>query len=146
MIYPRLKKGKGFTLIELMIVIIIIGVLAAIAWPQYIDFVRKSRKTDAQAMLLEASSYAERLFTSTQAYPTQAELAAKSLDTSPTQGTTAYAITIAVDPGAAAGVPSYLLTATPAGDQATYTGCGAAGTVMTLNYVGAMAPAAGCWQ
>ena len=42
---------KGFTLVELMIVMSIIAILAAIAYPSYTDYVRKSRRADAQAAL-----------------------------------------------------------------------------------------------
>ena len=45
------KNHKGFTLIELMIVIAIIGILAAIAVPQYTDYVTRSRRADALSLI-----------------------------------------------------------------------------------------------
>jgi type IV pilus assembly protein PilE len=46
-------KQSGFTLIELMIVVVIVGILASIALPAYQDFVRKGRRADALAKLLD---------------------------------------------------------------------------------------------
>ena len=51
---------KGFTLIELMIVVAVIAILAAIAYPTYQDSVRKSRRADAKAALLELAQWMER--------------------------------------------------------------------------------------
>lgn len=49
-------KKTGFTLIEVLIVVVIIGVLAAIAYPNYIEQVNKARRADAQAALVELAA------------------------------------------------------------------------------------------
>ena len=56
-------KSKGFTLIELIIVVAIIAILAAIAYPSYQESVRKSRRADARAVVLEAAQFMERFYT-----------------------------------------------------------------------------------
>ncbi|NMQ20262.1 prepilin-type N-terminal cleavage/methylation domain-containing protein [Candidatus Competibacter phosphatis] len=60
--------GKGFTLIELMIVVAVIAILAAIAYPSYQDSVRKSRRADAKGVLQEASQWMERFYTENNRY------------------------------------------------------------------------------
>lgn len=52
----------GFTLIELMIALVIGAILAAIAYPSYQDSVRKARRSDGQALLLDAANREERFF------------------------------------------------------------------------------------
>lgn len=64
------RNQMGFTLIELMIVIAIIGVLGAIAYPSYSEYVRKGHRADARAGLLQAQLWLERSATATGVYPT----------------------------------------------------------------------------
>lgn len=59
---------RGFTMIELMIVVVIIGIIAAIAYPNYIRQVAQSRRADAQTTLLETAQALERCYTETNSY------------------------------------------------------------------------------
>ncbi|SDS65578.1 type IV pilus assembly protein PilE [Halopseudomonas litoralis] len=53
------KLSKGFTLIEIMIVVTIIGILASIAYPSYLDYVRRGHQTEAQGQMMELASALE---------------------------------------------------------------------------------------
>lgn len=60
----------GFTLIELMIVVAVVGILSAIAYPSYTEYIRRGHRADARAGLLQAQQWLERAATATGAYPT----------------------------------------------------------------------------
>ncbi|WP_323054917.1 type IV pilin protein [Dechloromonas sp. A34] len=61
-------KHKGFTLIELMIVIAIVGLLAAIAYPSYQEYIARARRADAKTVLLENAQFLERFYTQNGTY------------------------------------------------------------------------------
>jgi type IV pilus assembly protein PilE len=63
-----LHPGSGFTLIEVTIVVAVVGLLAAIAYPSYQRFIDASRRTDAMAALLDGAQRLERCFTLTNRY------------------------------------------------------------------------------
>lgn len=66
---PR-KKARGFTLIELMITVAIVGLLAAIAYPAYTDSVLKGRRAEGRTALMEMMQQQERYMTQTGSYMT----------------------------------------------------------------------------
>ncbi len=71
-----LKKHQGFTLIELMIVVLIVGILGAIAYPNYSDYVLKSRRSDGMDALTSAMQKQEMFYANNAAYGTLAEIGA----------------------------------------------------------------------
>lgn len=65
-----LKRQRGFTLMEVMITVAIIGILAAIAFPSYQDSMRKSRRTDGKNALTQAVANMERFYAQNNTYAT----------------------------------------------------------------------------
>ncbi|PCH82931.1 MAG: pilus assembly protein PilE [Piscirickettsiaceae bacterium] len=126
-------KNTGFTLVELMIVVAIIAILASMAYPAYVENTRTTKRSTAQADLMESASTLERFFTENNTYVG----GALSFTQSPRTGTAAYNLTIAT---AAA---TFTLTATPTGGQSVDK-CG----TLTYNQAGAKtASGTGtCWR
>jgi type IV pilus assembly protein PilE len=123
------KNNQGFTLIELMIVIAIIGILAAVGYPAYTSAVKKANRGDAMDALLQESGRLEEFYMNNDTY-TGAAVANANSD----EGM--YTIAVAID---ASGF-SYILTATPVG---TDTECGN----LILNSLGQKSSSTGtnCW-
>ena len=67
-LYSIKRRQTGFTLIELMIAVVVIGILAAIAYPSYQEHINKSRRADAQAALMELAQFMERHYTNAGGY------------------------------------------------------------------------------
>lgn len=73
------NAARGFTLIEIMIVVAIVGILAAIALPSYFDSVRRSARADARASMLTLMQQQERFFTQNNTYQIVSAGAASSI-------------------------------------------------------------------
>jgi type IV pilus assembly protein PilE len=59
---PKVESNSGFTLIEVMIVVAIVGILVAIALPNYRNYVQRGDRAAARAGLLEAQQFMERFY------------------------------------------------------------------------------------
>lgn len=124
----RAVKHAGFTLIELMVVVAVVAILAAIAIPSYQEQVRKSRRGQAQADLVELAQRAERFHTVNNTYVDFWDSVPSDHKASPRTGTSYYNVAIS-DVAANA----FTLTATPiAGTPQAVDRCGA----MTINQAG----------
>ena len=137
-----MNKQRGVTLLELMIVVVVIGILAAIAYPSYTMQVQKTRRAECQGGLMELQNAMERYFTASNTY-TGAVTGAGGVFTNqcPTDGGTAvYDLSVAVGLTGT----TYTLTAAPtAGGPQVTDICG----TMTVTNTGQKTPIGGqCWK
>lgn len=127
---------KGFTLIELMMVIAVIGILAAIAWPNYQDYLIKSRRAQAQSDMLKIQLGLEKWRANNSTYTATLS----DIDFTDSNDYYNYAVTgaLASDPPTGS---IYVIRATAQGAQTADSGC----TPLTLNQSNSKGPA-GCWK
>lgn len=109
----RPDKVHGFSLIEMMIVVAVVGILAAVAYPSYAQYVERAKRKDATAVMLEAAQFVERYFTERRTYVGVDAALPAALSFSPREGKAVYRIGIAN-----VTATTYLLSAVPV---ATYT-------------------------
>lgn len=141
----RMRCTAGFTLVELMIVVAIVAILAAIAYPSYTQHVIKARRTAGKACLSEYANYMERYYTTNLRYDKSAATPAEVntlpvLDCASTAQTgNYYGWNLDV-----VGASIYTVSATPQGAQLADTQCGK----LTLNQAGTRTPVGNsppCW-
>ncbi len=118
-------KRKGFTLMELMIAVAVVGILSAIAYPSYVEQLRKTRRSDAKAALLNNAQVLERCYTEYNAYNNTACAAVDNTD--PSLLASAYTTTEGgyyTLSAAALTAAGFSLQATPAGGVQANDKCG----------------------
>lgn len=110
-----IKKTTGFTLIELMIVIAVIGILAAIALPAYNQYIARGKRAEARVAILQAEGWLERFYTENNRYTTAVDTNTtfnSRFSSIPSSGAANYSITLVVS------TESFTITTAPLGPMA----------------------------
>lgn len=140
----RTRAAKGFTLVEVLIVVAIIGLLAAVAMPSYQSHVQKSRRSDAKSALMDAANRQQQFLLNRGTYTTDMRELGYAADPA-TSPDSFYRFDAAACGAAVPLTRCFVLTATPIGTQAGDAGC----TSFTLTSGGVRnatgASAAQCW-
>ena len=141
-----MKNSRGFTLIELMIVVAIVAILAAIGYPSYQKSVLKSHRADGRIALQEAASRQERLYAESNTYSSDlAKLVTNSDGTSSPEGFYTISVNLSCSRTVSGSTyyTCYDLTANAKGTQAADTEC----ATLTLSHTGKKGSTGGgtCW-
>lgn len=127
----RKTGSKGFSLIEVMIVIVIVALLVALAVPSYTHYVRKANRGEAQQLLLNWANNQELWRAANTTYADESDFAVPTHDR--------YTFTVSGNTGT-----TFLLTATPTGGQANDKEKGTDCNPLTLDQSNAKLPVL-CW-
>jgi type IV pilus assembly protein PilE len=132
-------RSRGFTLIELVIVVAIIAILATIAFPSYQEHIRKTRRANGKADMMTLTQQLERTYTTDRAYTAAGTICGQTIN-SPATGTVYYELTTECT------ASTFTVTATPQGSQTGDTRCG----TLSLDQLGTKTATgtdgpAGCW-
>ena len=143
---PKRLRSRGFTLVEVVVVVAIIGILTAIAIPSYSEYVRRGQRAEARTVLLEAAQFMQRFYSANDRFDQSRAGAAVALPAGlqqvPALGSARYAVSLN-----AVSTTAYTLQAAPAGAMVSDK-CGTftLTSVGRRDVVGASTTAADCWR
>lgn len=132
------RPASGFTLIEVMITVAIVGILAAVAVPSYTKSVQKTQRSVAKGIVMEQAQLLERFYTASQA---GTFTGGPGADTVSPKGATGSAVRYNIKTSIADGGATYTVTATPTTQQSS----DECGTLVMTNTGKQTASKAGCW-
>lgn len=115
----RRHRIHGFTLLEVMIALVIVAILAAIAYPSYRDSVTRTRRAEGKAALMDLANRMERFFIDRNSYATATIAAGANTDVLGAALTENGYYSLAIDGGGATTATTYRIRAVPQGTQAT---------------------------
>ena len=137
------KKALGFTLIEAIIVVAIVGILATVAYPSYIDQITRSNRAEALRELTRIANLQEQFFVDNRLYTANLSQLGLGSATSFKTESESYIITSVINPAG----NIFTLTATAQGSQATNDSlCLTMGITDTGNKLSSATPQTLCWE
>ncbi len=130
------QNSDGFTLVELLITVAIIGILASVAYPSYTDFVTRSNRSEGQRELLRYANLQEQVFVDSRSYASDMKGLGESTTTVTTESDNYI---ISVKSGSTA--TTFTLQAVAQSRQTSDSGC----ATLTIDQIGTKTPTA-CWE
>ena len=130
-----MRITKGFTLIELMLTVAIIGILAAIAYPSYIEYITKSGRSEGVAAVMNVANLQEQYYLDNRVYATDMTKLGLAANPFVTEHGN-YSV-------ASVGTSSFTITATAKGSQASRDSTCA---TITMSSTGVKGSSAECWK
>lgn len=138
--YTKKRRLAGFTLIEVMVVVAVIGILAAVAYPSYAEYIRNSRRAEAQSVLMDLATRQQQWLLDTRNYVKTTDACTTPIlnVTVPPSVCGSYKIEVTI-PDPVPVPPTFTATATPQGAQVKEK-CG----TLSVTHTGAKTPSK-CW-